>query len=258
MNSLWPSRASNENSPPTAGQATDDVVANTEEAADAAAESQDEPAPSSQTEFRPQLQRDQQPTPPPAVPPPPTQSAPPPPGGSNIAGPQPPDSLSLAQLRRIVAEFPRTEPIAYDYVYEDTGPVEEEIDEWFTYNFFQWVRLNSAHRHYTSLHKELLGEAEDEVGHLEKLIGEALHRISLDSDASLRNEAIGALVYVMLGRWAETAVAAELPSATDTKVKCVATAVQLEAMKDAARLLAKCGGIPIIWEVMKVAFEPFW
>ncbi len=99
-----------------------------------------------------------------------------------------------------MAEFPRTEPIAYDYVYEDTGPIAEEIDEWFMYNFFQWVRLNSAHRNYMSLHKEVLGEDEDGSAEtLEKLVRAALGRITVDDDASPRNEAIGALVYAGVG-----------------------------------------------------------
>ena len=210
-------------------------------------------------QMRPLLQRNQQPTPPPAVPPPPTQSAPLPPGSLNAESAQPPDSLSLAQLRRFVADFPRTEPIAYDYAYEDLGPIAEEIDEWFTYNFFQWVRLNSAHRDYRSLGQEVLGgEDMQDVDPLEMLVRAALRRITLDDDAALRHEAIGALVYVVLGQWAETAVSAILPAGLNGKAKSVATRGQLDAMRDAALLVAECGGIPVIWEAMRTAFEPFW
>ncbi|KAH8887409.1 N1221-domain-containing protein [Thozetella sp. PMI_491] len=262
MNSLWPSRSSSEtpSSAPSQGQTLEEA------AGTGIADSPGDPPDGSTSvpaagPVRPQLQRNtQQPTPPPpAVPPPPTQFAPPPPGNTGVAGSQPPDSLSLAQLRRIVAEFPRTEPIAYDYVYEDTGPIEEEIDEWFTYSFFQWVRLNATQRHYVSLRKQVLGEGEEGMSDpLDSLVAEALRRISLDEDGSPKDEAIGALVYMTLGRWVETATAAVLPGKADTKVKCVATTAQLTAMKQASRLIGKCGGIPVIWQTMRRAFEPFW
>ncbi len=41
-------------------------------------------------------------------------------------------------------------------------------------------------------------------------------------------------------------------------VKSVATQGQLQAMKEAALLIAKCDGIPVLWGAVRTAFEPFW
>ncbi|KAK3378437.1 hypothetical protein B0H63DRAFT_479879 [Podospora didyma] len=209
---------------------------------------------------RPPIQRNQQPqVPPPAIPPP--APAPPPPPGSDGSS-QPPDSLSLAQLRRIVAEFPRNDPIAYDYVYTDMGPIEEEIDEWFMYNFWQWVRLNAANRAFHGVWGRVFGRDcdWDDVGVEDhrRFVRVILDSIQSAADRNVRGEAIGALVYLVLGRWTETVRAATLPSMQDEKIKSAATKVQLDAIRAGMQLLADCDGIPVIWDALRGTFEPFW
>ncbi|KAL2256768.1 hypothetical protein VTK26DRAFT_1152 [Humicola hyalothermophila] len=222
--------------------------------------------------------------------------------------PSPQDSLSLAQLRRFVAEFPaRTDVVAYDYVYEDTGPIGEEIDEWFMYNFWQWVRLNAANRAFHSAWARIFpapsstaagggggggggraveeGEVEvaawgDDDGGEEEEEGEggiggggnkaeakerrrSFVRSLLEgvksSDRIARGEAIGALVYLVLGRWTETVKGASFISGlAEGKTKCAATEVQLNAMKEGVKLLAECGGIEVVWEALRGVFELFW
>ncbi|KAK3373845.1 hypothetical protein B0T24DRAFT_666999 [Lasiosphaeria ovina] len=216
---------------------------------------------------RPGLQRNQSApqVPPPGVPPPapaPPPPPPPPPQASGAdASSNPPDSLSLAQLRRIVAEFPRTEPIAYDYVYEDMGPIDEEIDEWFMYNFWQWVRLNAANRAFHGVWARLPARdyTWDEAGReaQQSFVREALASMQ-SPDKSTRGEAIGALVYLVLGRWTETVRAASMPNLNEGKVKSAATKVQLDAIRAGVQLLSDCDGIPVIWDALKSAFEPFW
>lgn len=174
---------------------------------------------------------------------------------------QPPDSLSLAQLRRIVAEFPHKEPIAYDYVYTDMAPIEEEIDEWFVYNFWQWVRLNTAQRNF---YHEWAGVFPDERPWKEteerdrRAFVKTLLADVASPDASRRSGVIGALMYLVLGRWMESVEEPVLPSLNDTKVKSAATPSQLTAMKAGVELLAECGGIPVVWDAFRKGFEPFW
>ncbi|KAK1826084.1 hypothetical protein QBC39DRAFT_30127 [Podospora conica] len=178
-------------------------------------------------------------------------------------GQAPPDSLSLAQLRRIVAEFPRTEPIAYDYVYTDMGPSEEEIDEWFMYNFWQWVRLNAADRAFHSAWGRL--QQGDEWETLDAAAREGFVKTLLGAvkseDRSARAEAVGSLVYIVLGRWTETLKGASitLPSGrAAAKIRSVAGFPQLMAMREGAMVLAECGGLPVVWGALKDSFEFFW
>jgi hypothetical protein len=195
--------------------------------------------------------------------------------------PPPQDSLSLAQLRRIVADFPRSsEPVAYDYVYSDTSALEDEIDEWFMYNFWQWVRLNAANRAFHSAWARLFPESDPAVGWDDDDVGggggeeqqqqQGKHRRVVfvrrvlegisGADRIERAEAVGAMVYLVLGRWTETVKAAgTLPSAVlEGKARSAATGVQLQAMKEGVWLVAECGGIEIVWEALKGAFDLLW
>ncbi|KAH8908756.1 N1221-domain-containing protein [Coniochaeta sp. PMI_546] len=266
MNSLWPSR--NAPAEPPASKAPVDVadtgIANIPQDDDSSRSK----TPSAPT--RPGLQRNQ-----PSAPPPPLVPQPPPPNqpaynnapgsganNSSNGGPQPPqDSLSLAQLRRIVAEFPRTEPIAYDYVYADMAPVEEEIDEWFVYNFWQWVRLNTAQRNFYAEWASVFDDepAWDRTDDEERRVFvKTVLRDVRSADSARRSGTIGALTYLVLGRWMESVHEPVLPSLKDTKVKSAATPSQLAAMKAGVELLAECGGIPVVWEAFRKGFEPFW
>jgi hypothetical protein len=42
------------------------------------------------------------------------------------------------------------------------------------------------------------------------------------------------------------------------KARSAATGRQLDAMKEGVRLVAECGGIEIVWEVLRAGFELFW
>lgn len=258
MNSLWGPKAPAEGATP--GKAAADL--SDAEVVDVGPESSGRAGTTTPGPSRPPLQRQAQPQgPPPAVPQPPTQQ------GSEAGGipgngpQQPPDSLSLAQLRRIVAEFPRSEPIAYDYVYSDMAPIEEEIDEWFVSNFWQWVRLNTAQRNF---YAEWADAFEDERPWKDaseedrRTFVTGLLEGVRSSDAAARSSAIGGLTYLVLGRWTESIDEPSLPSLDDGKIKSAANPSQLAAMKAGVELLADCGGISVIWDATRRAFEPFW
>ncbi|CAK7267097.1 Factor arrest protein 11 [Sporothrix epigloea] len=212
--------------------------------------------------------------------------------------PQPPqqtlDSLSLAQLRRLASEFPRNEPITYSFTYEDMGDFDEEIDEWFSYQGPQWVRLNHAQRLFESrwqrlarhgkpdcqrdCDEEAVTKQSDDLGTSdaeetenenswdtadgetqEKYVSALLSHLSGDEQyPGQRSESIGSLVYLVLGRWGSSAYGRAPEVNSSPTLRTVARPRQLEAIKSAATLITKSGGFPILWKSLQQAFEPFW
>ncbi|GAW17319.1 hypothetical protein ANO14919_067750 [Xylariales sp. No.14919] len=195
---------------------------------------------------RPAPQRNQFPLNPPSQPPPATPNT------------QPADSLSLAQLRRIVSEFPRAEAAAYDFEYADTAPHAEEIDEWFSYQFWQFVRLVNAQRAYESQWEHDLAAKEEEVTWDEAAedIKSTFIRQALDelrsNDSAVCTAATGKLVYLALGRWADTA---GLATSDTSKLRTLATPRQLAAIKAGVEAITALGGIPVIWQVLRNVFD---
>jgi len=270
MNSLWSSRAPSESvEEGTSSADTADIDAADVERVPETSPAQSEPLstdsnPSLPT--RPLLRRDLSQPPPPAPMPP---SADPPPGTSLPASsaaqhlsqpppaPQPTDSLSLMQLRRIVAEFKQPELVAYDFVYSDAGPHGEEIDEWFVYQFWQWVRLNAVQRafewHWQHVYKAQTTWDDADAELKTRFLAEALEGVKSD-DSAHRAACIGRIVYLILGRWADTAEV----GATVENSKSVASRPQLAAMQAGVELLASLDGIEVVWEALRSIFEYFW
>lgn len=172
------------------------------------------------------------------------------------SAPPPTDSLSLVQLRRIVAEFQKPEPIAYDFQYEDLGPVEEEIDEWFVYQFWQWVRLNAAQAafeaHWDDLYGSTTWEEADQTQRAQLVRG-CFDALEAD-DFPERMDAIRSLLYLVLGRWADTASTNGKPVSD----RSAASPTQLEAIQSSIELVTSMGGLGIVWQALQKAFRVFW
>lgn len=270
MNSLWPSRPTpGENSKtdtdatePTSISKPNEDMEEAAAVADIGPEHAEQPNPPQPV--RPLLVRNSsasapaQPPPSTALPPPPNQPPPPPVGN---APPPPSDSLSLAQLRRIVADFPKAEAVAYDFTYEDMGPIDEEIDEWFVYQFWQWVRLSNAQKAFEGQWDNEFGAdaSWDDVsdGARTKFVSDALAGLS-STETKERLACLGRLVYIVLGRWKETAGGAGIAAGKDAKARSASTPRQLAAMKNAASLIGHTGGVVRIWDALRKAFDPFW
>ncbi|KJZ80566.1 hypothetical protein HIM_00416 [Hirsutella minnesotensis 3608] len=277
MNALWPSRASSE--APDASKPTGDV-ADTGEVADIGPESglgteQVEKPPVPPPPTRPGLARNsfQSGPPPPPLPAGPAQGRgkqPQQPLSSQLQQlqqqqqqqqqqqpPAPTDSLSLLQLRRIVAEVNRADPIAYDFSYLDMGPHTDEIEEWFVYQFWQWVRLNAAQKafewHWN--HESGGSHAWEDADHdtRARFVQAAIAGVQ-SNDAALRSASIGKLVYLVLGRWGDTA----MPNLTTDAPDSVASASQLKAIKAGVDSLTSLGGLPVIWDALRSCFELHW
>ncbi|KAL2676799.1 hypothetical protein Neosp_010565 [[Neocosmospora] mangrovei] len=161
------------------------------------------------------------------------------------------------QLRHIVAEFNRSEPVAYDFEYTDLGPHAEEIDEWFNYQLPQWVRLSAAQRAF-KWHWQHEFRAQDEWDDADndtraRFIQAAIAGVQ-SNDAALRNASIGKLVYLVLGRWNDTAMS----NATPGDSRSVASKSQLQAIKAGVECLTSLEGLPVIWEALRNSFEVHW
>lgn len=240
-------------------------VADTGEVADigAGVDQRDQPPVPAPPPARPTLQRNAMQTVPPAPDPPQQQQQ-----ASSIAvEAAPTDSLSLLQLRRIVAEVHRAEPLAYDFEYSDMGPHAEEIDEWFSYHFWQWVRLISAQRAFEwhwdneggggngETAAEGSGNAWDDADNdtRTRFVRAAIAGVQ-SNDAALRSVSIGKLVYLVLGRWGDTA----MPNATAGDSHSLASMSQLQAIKAGVECLTSLEGLPVVWEALRNSFELHW
>lgn len=169
----------------------------------------------------------------------------------------PTDSLSLMQLRRIVAGVNSAEPVAYDFVYADMGPHAEEIDEWFVYQFWQWVRLNAAQKafewHWNQESGGKLGWDDADHDTRAKFVQAAIAGVQSD-DAALRATSIGKIMYLVLGRWGDTA----MPHATDETSRSIASISQLQAIKAGVTCLTSLDGLSVVWEALRNVFEIHW
>ncbi|GJC93732.1 hypothetical protein ColKHC_02558 [Colletotrichum higginsianum] len=170
--------------------------------------------------------------------------------------PQPTDSLSLMQLRRIVAEFSRGEPVAYDFVYSDMGSHDEEIDEWFVYQFWQWVRLNAAQRafEWQWQHEYDMHTTWEETEHeaRAKFTQDALDGLQVN-DLTQRSASLGKILYLVLGRWGDTSTPATIGDR-----RSAASATQLVAIRSSIAFLTSLGGIGTVWEALQNCFNVFW
>lgn len=201
------------------------------------------------------------------------------------APPLPTDSLSLAQLRKIVSEVNRPEQAAYDFAYADMGPHAEELDEWFMYQFWQWVRLSSAQKAFEwHWSQETTGGNSGESGGgggpelawedadhdtRTKFVQAAIAGVQ-SNDAALRSASIGKLVYLVLGRWGDTAMPNPADADEDEQDgggatrskgpggKSIASLMQLQAIKAGVECLASLEGLPVVWEALRHAFELHW
>lgn len=279
MNSLWPGRSG-------PAESTDDPngkpslpgpdVTGEPGVADVGPELRDpaqDDAPSCAAPTRPILRRDtsQPPPPPPPVdsaplPPPQLQQQqqPPPPQllqHQRQAPPPPADSPSLSQLRQLASETSISAAAsAYAFEYTDVGPYPEEIDEWFAYQFWQWVRLNALQREF-----DLRWEAQfgtdvlwEDVTEAERtaFIAEAARHLT-SRDPTIRRPAIAVIYYLLLGRWVDSANPGLGLVGWNQRIS-VATSGQLFAMEEGLDMAAATGALGASWTALVAAFEPFW
>ena len=229
---------------------------------------------------RPNLRRDNSvPAPAPLHLPPPAPPAPP------TETNNPTDSLSLAQLRRLVTNMPTVEPTPYAFVYQDASTFEEELEEWFSYNVEEQamiLKTQSSFAEEWGSYNDLAlinGSGYEEgsidwtktnAGLREEFIRKLLAGVQ-QSDPKARLKNLEAIVYLLLGCWHETAglilnqggnaseAENESPSdKTTTNPSYAKSAVQLEWIQTNVQLLLHCEGLPIIFDAMRASCLRTW
>ncbi|KAI9934039.1 hypothetical protein ASPWEDRAFT_126823 [Aspergillus wentii DTO 134E9] len=210
---------------------------------------------------RPELRRDN------SAPPPPLQ--PPPPAPVQQTLDRPSDSLSLAQLKRLVQEMPKVDQPAYAFEYADAEPFADEIEEWFQYSEFDRVMLigmKSSFEHkwnsFTgnkSSTPEQLSWTDASYDLRKSFISQTLQGLQ-DQEMFVRLEAMETVCYALTGIWGTTAgqeiqdypedvspqFAAETPRSKSLQIKWI---------ENNANLVQECSGIGILLECLCRVFE---
>jgi hypothetical protein len=209
---------------------------------------------------RPELRRDA------AAPPPPLQPPPPAPGqqGFEMA----PDSLSLAQLKRIVQDIPKVEQQVYAFEYADCQPFPEELDEWFQYSEPERMMLLGSQVSFDQHWQEF---CEQQSSGTEPSWLDASHEVRalfmehmLDglqvSDMFSRIEALEAICYTISGVWGITGGKfvqdyPEDPTAEEAAETPRSKSLQIKWIVDNVLLVHECGGIPKLFEYMRDVYD---
>lgn len=216
---------------------------------------------------RPALRRDGSAAPPPQQPPPPA------PPQQREEPTNPTDPLTLMQLKRLVTDLPKLEPIAYAFEYDDTRPFPDELEEWFQYieedrytllrakQTFEekWVQVQATSiatsgdaLEWTKVKKE---DRESFV------VGAVQALASLET--ATRVESLECLSYIVLGTWGETAGLDEESGDSESNranaqpldTQYSKSKLQLNWICSGARMLGKTGAVPALVDILKRVCE---
>ena len=199
-----------------------------------------------------------------APPPPPRQPPPPAPPAQDDG--QPPESLSISQLRSIATSLPKLEPKAYAYSYSETRTFPEEIEEWFQYTEEDrdlWTSSKEAFRREFKEFEPDERPAEIEpqwpalsAAYKEKFISHLVEMLT-KTQVEVRNKALLSLVYIALGTWLELddqdeSMGSEAdPDFAPPNDKYRKSFVQLRSMKKAAELLCSMRVISALCDLVR-------
>jgi hypothetical protein len=211
------------------------------------------------TAGRPAMRRD-------VAPPPPLQ--PPPPAPGQQAADLAPDSLSLAQLRRIVQDIPRVEQQVYAFRYADCQPFPEELDEWFQYSEPERMMLLGSKVSFDQQWHDFCQQSPgysdsswlDVSRDFQKSFIESLLANLDHSDMFSRIEALEAICYTMCGVWGLTGGRhvddyPDQPTEEEEAETPKSKSLQIKLIVDSVLLLHDCGGIPKLFEYMKIVYD---
>nr|OQO31505.1 hypothetical protein B0A51_01272 [Rachicladosporium sp. CCFEE 5018] len=239
--------------------------------------SDDSPTETTKAPPRPGLKRDNS-VPPPQQPPPPA-----PPAQQTLHTPSDdlalqdaPDSLTLADLKRLRTGFPgeaaaQEKPAErkqvldlttiYDFHYTDTESFPIELEEWFSYSEEEDARLRRCKAVFTDLWGEGKGEwievTEDERrGSVGNLV-EGLKAEEREEEEVLRG--LMGLVYIGLGVWEETAGRrGGVGGGGEKEERYADNGVQIQWIVAMIDTLRACGGLEAVYSTLrKICEEDF-
>jgi hypothetical protein len=199
----------------------------------------------------------------PPPPPPPRQPPPPAPPAQQEESTQATDSLSLGQLKNLVASFPKLEPTAYAYTYEDTRSFPEELEEWFQYSEEDRGQLGRAKDAFSEIYYPAgLEDSSQTPGPWLGLLVEKRrmfidHVLSeLKSNETTSLPFLDCISYVAMGVWSETikedgdVTTEEEADFEPPNTKYRRTAAQLKCIRDSAQLLCDAGAPQSLYNLL--------
>ena len=216
-------------------------------------------------QIRPILRREASAPPPP----PPRQPPPPAPPVQHDETQLPADSISLGQLRNIVATFPKLEPVAYSYENADTRTFAEELEEWFQYTEEDRDLVESTKTDFeTQLIRFQAQIEQNGTGRPQKWLSmpaaqreglvEFLRQGIRYGDGPRCLECLQGLLYLALGAWFETTTESEEPAHMDQtdfeppNQKHLKAVAQLDCIIDSADLISHS---EVLQDVMQVVWH---
>lgn len=146
--------------------------------------------------------------------------APPPPQMLVAEGDGPADSLSLAQLKKLVNDMPKIEPAVYAFKYEDMACMEEELDDLFGYSEDERAWLLRCQAVFAQRWQDFIRHEYDtdglayETGEIDWRAADESDRLGFLEDLAdnlftpedvVELECLECLIYLSLGCWHETA-----------------------------------------------------
>lgn len=213
---------------------------------------------------RPELRRDA------VAPPPPLQPPPPAPTPQNVDPAT--DSLSLAQLRRIVEDLPSIDQQpAYAFTYADSQPFPDELDEWFQYNESDQLMLLGSKASFEQNWPRFIQSLQAGNGPeptwfnvteetQKAFIKAKISAFSKTADLLARIDGLESICYLVTGVWGYTAgkVADDYPS-EPSEEKSAETpkekSLQLQLIEKNIALLQSCNGIPEVFSYLQHTFD---
>ncbi len=131
----------------------------------------------------------------------------------------PTDSLSLAQLKKLVTEMPRVEPAPYAFVYEESASFEEELEELFGYTAEErssllklrstfarrWQAFNRIMDNETSSHEGASVDWRAAEGWVREDFLKEIKAELEGNTEECKSASLECLLYIALGCWHECA-----------------------------------------------------
>jgi len=192
----------------------------------------------------------------------------------------PTDSLSLAQLKKLVTELPKVEPAPYAFEYEDFACFEEELSDLFGYSGDEKEWLLRSQKTFAARWESYMGvdNGAYESGNVDWIKADEQKRVdflkalqlqTFGDDGVANLKSLDCLVYVALGVWFETAgldlesVKQPVPSiggsATTTlddgKEKWKYSQLQLQWLRENVRMLVRIVGVQPIMDCLTSSYN---
>lgn len=150
---------------------------------------------------------------------PPPQQAPPAPPEANDFSQEPPDSLTLAELKRIRSTFPNAQVPqkqqlldygqVYDFEYQDAQSLPVELEEWFSYSEKEQLRLRRCKVAFNEDWRKSEDGGSDWLDVSEEVrrsfVRGKVEQLQQEDHHSDKTKALMVLTYLGLGVWEETA-----------------------------------------------------